>query len=150
MLPMTAEATVMKAIATLASGSVVLGLVLAVSSSAGAGEIADHLACRKLGGGEAAKAEVALDSRVDALGERPCTLKRAVLLCSPTARISTVPTPPLDVIDAAELPGDFLCYRSRCRGAGGEQPVADAFGERTVALQRSSLVCVPALLGDDL
>ena len=121
--------------------------VTAGVSSAFAGEILDHLACRKLGGGEASKVKVAVDGR----GGRSCTLKKAALLCSPAARISTVPTPPLDVIDGAELPGDFVCYRARCRGDAVQQPgVADAFGERTVALGRSSLVCVPALLGDDL
>ena len=140
----------MERVRIVVSCAIVLGLVGAAPMLGAAGEIPDHLACRELDDAAAARAKIRLDSRLDSAGERSCKLTKTAMLCSPAARISTVPMPPLDVIDGAELPGDFVCYRARCRSGAGEKPVADAFGERIVKLRRSSLVCVPASLGDHL
>jgi len=140
----------MRSVRIVVSCAIVLGVVGAAPTLAAAGEIPDHLACRKIDDAVAARAKIRLDSRLDTSGERSCKLMKTALLCSPAARISTVPVPPLDLVDGAELPGDFVCYRARCRGERGEKPVADAFGERNLKLRRSSLVCVPASLGDHL
>jgi hypothetical protein len=130
--------------------ALVFGWAASAAAPAHAGEVPDHLACRELGGSDLARARVTVQSGIDGAGERACKLKKAAYLCSPAARISTVPFPPLDVVDGAELPGDFLCYRTRCRNDTGPRLVTDAFGERTVKLKRSRLVCVPASLGDHL
>jgi hypothetical protein len=127
-----------------------LGWVCIGSPPADAGEVPDHLACRQLSDSELARARVTLQSTLEGAAERSCKLSKAAFLCSPAARISTVPTPPLDLVDAAELPGEFLCYRSRCRNQARDELVTDAFGERTVKIGRSSLVCIPASLGDHL
>jgi len=140
----------MRSVRIVVSCAMVLGVVGASPVIGVTGEIPDHLACHELDDAVAARAKIRLDSRLDTAGERSCKLTKTAMLCSPAARISTVPVPPLDVVDGAELPGDFVCYRARCRSGAGEKPVADAFGERNVKLRRSSLVCVPASLGDHL
>ena len=96
-------------------------------------------------GGVGRGGRVALDALDDRFDARGCKVRRARLQCASRARTSLDPAHPLAFVEGDETAAEMICYRVRCRHAGGRTNlVSDAFGTRPIGRLRSHLLCVPA------
>lgn len=121
----------------------VVSLSIAVASPAVAVSF-DHLDCRRVRDGlgrDHVRAEMlARDPILTPRGRCTLTLP-ARYLCTASAVVGFDPPPPGGA--AGPDAHGFVCYRARCRHDRPQVDVRDAFGDRTVAVKGTRLVCLP-------
>jgi hypothetical protein len=126
----------------------------AVSLVVGMGSVAlaapfDHLDCRRVrdpGPRRRVRAELlARDASLAAPAD--CTLILPARYLCTAAEVLAFHPEPAGLAEGPEAQG-YLCYRARCAHDGQEVAVRDAFGDRTVVVRGTSLVCAPLGLPD--
>ena len=108
-------------------------------------DVKDHLKCRGIEAGTKIKTKVEIEGLDERFDARRCRLHRARLLCSAAARTGMDPSPELEFVDGDELPGDYVCYKSKCKTRPQANRATDAFGSRRIGKLQSKLLCVPTI-----
>jgi hypothetical protein len=118
---------------------------LLVTTSAAVAQTRDHLQCFKVKD-SAAKAEYTADlttstATIPAL-QPGCSIKvPAKLLCIDAAKGNVDPAPPGDAAGAAAQ--TYLCYKAKCTKLQTSLDASDQFGDHTLEVKSTSLVCAP-------
>lgn len=122
----------------------VASLALLFCASTAAGQVADHLQCFKIKD-SASKTSYTADLVPNDLGfltSAGCTIQvPAKQICIDVEKQNVAPTPPGS--PDGEAAHRYLCYKAKCPK---QQPVVtmqDQFGNRSVTVKTTSLVCAP-------